>query len=166
MIEACLKVTVATFYFYFSNNPSNIMKYYFYFHLYIFLKKLSWLANIRKKCYKENKSLFFDVMKNGQIFPAKVFLFPYDHRFCFSREMGNIGTCREVRLQKPITFSQDSIVKIVLVLAFFKLLKNEESFGKNFFFPFSAKCLDRMSSNICFKNFKDSYLLLYQFLMS
>ena len=48
-------------------------------------------------------------MKNGQIFPAKVFLFPYDHRFLFSREMGNIRTCREVRLQKPIKFSQDSI---------------------------------------------------------
>ena len=25
--------------------------------------------------YKENKSLFFDVMKNGQMFPSKVVIF-------------------------------------------------------------------------------------------
>ena len=34
-------------------------------------------------------------------------------------------------------------VRIVFVLAFFKLLKNEESLGKSFSFPFSAKCFDR-----------------------
>ena len=32
---------------------------------------------------------------------------------------------------------------IVFVLAFFKLLKNEESFGKSFSFPFSEKCFHR-----------------------
>ena len=32
---------------------------------------------------------------------------------------------------------------IVFVLTFFKLLKNEESFGKSFYFPFSEKCFDR-----------------------
>ena len=26
-------------------------------------------------CYRENKSLFFDIIKNGHIFPSKVFLF-------------------------------------------------------------------------------------------
>ena len=33
---------------------------------------------------------------------------------------------------------QDSICS-----AFFKLFKNEESFGKSFSFPFSAKCFER-----------------------
>ena len=40
-------------------------------------------------CYEENKSLFFEVMNNGTIFPSNVFHFQYDHRFLFSREMGN-----------------------------------------------------------------------------
>ena len=37
-------------------------------------------------CYKKNKSLFFDVIKNGQIFPSKVCHFQYDHRFAFLAE--------------------------------------------------------------------------------
>ena len=31
-------------------------------------------------CHKENKYLFFDIMKNDQIFPSKVCHFQYDHR--------------------------------------------------------------------------------------
>ena len=50
--------------------------------------------------YKEDKSLFFDVMKNGQIFPSEVCHFQYDHRILFSREIGTIRTCKEIRLQK------------------------------------------------------------------
>ena len=49
-------------------------------------------------CYEENKSLFFEVIKNGQIFPSKVCHFQYDHRFLFSREMRNIRTRKEIRL--------------------------------------------------------------------
>ena len=30
-------------------------------------------------CYQGSKSLFFDVMKIGQMFPSKVFRFQYDH---------------------------------------------------------------------------------------
>ena len=39
-------------------------------------------------------------MKNGQIFPTEVRHFEYDQLFLFSREMGNIRSCKEVRLQK------------------------------------------------------------------
>ena len=35
------------------------------------------------------------------------------------------------------------IIRIVFVLAFFKLPKNGESFWKSFSFPFSAKCFNR-----------------------
>ena len=38
-------------------------------------------------------------MKNGHIFPSKVFHFYYDERFLFSREMGNIRAYKEVRLK-------------------------------------------------------------------
>ena len=55
-------------------------------------------------CYKKNKPLFFDVMKSGQIFPSKVCHFQYDNRLLFSKEMGNIRSWKEVRLQKLITF--------------------------------------------------------------
>ena len=52
--------------------------------------------------YNKNESLFFDVMKNGQIFPSKVCYFQYDSRFLFCREMGNIRSYKELRLQKLI----------------------------------------------------------------
>ena len=38
--------------------------------------------------YKENKFLFFDITKNGQIFPSKVCHFYYDPRFLFDRKNG------------------------------------------------------------------------------
>ena len=68
--------------------------------------KKYFLVNKYKKrmCYKENKSLFFNVMKDGKIFPAKVCHFHYDLRFRFSREIGNIRTCKELLLQKLIKF--------------------------------------------------------------
>ena len=53
-------------------------------------------------CYKENIFLFFDVMKNGQISPSKVCYFQYDHILLFSREIGNIRMCYEIRLQNLI----------------------------------------------------------------
>ena len=54
--------------------------------------------------FHENKSLIFDVMKNGKNFPSKVCHFQYDHRFLFSREMSKIRTCKEVRMQKLVKF--------------------------------------------------------------
>ena len=44
--------------------------------------------------YKENRSIFFDVIKNGQIFPLNVIHFPFDRRFLFSREMGTLEHAR------------------------------------------------------------------------
>ena len=41
-------------------------------------------------------------MKTGQIFPSKVSHFQYSHRFLLSREMENIRTCNEIRLQKLV----------------------------------------------------------------
>ena len=64
------------------------------------MKKKSLVNKYKKQtCHKENKSLFFDVMKNGHIFPSKVCHFQYDHGFLFSRETGNIREYKEVRLK-------------------------------------------------------------------
>ena len=54
--------------------------------------------------YKEKESLFFKVIKNGQIFSSNVCHFQYDHRFLFSREMRNIGTYKDIRMQKLVKF--------------------------------------------------------------
>ena len=58
----------------------------------------------KQMSYKENKSLFYDVMKSGPIFPSKVCHFQCDRRFHFSRKMENIRTFVEVRLQKLIKY--------------------------------------------------------------
>ena len=54
--------------------------------------------------YKENESLFFKVIKNAQIFLSNACHFRYDHRFLFSREMRNIGKCRDIGMQKLVKF--------------------------------------------------------------
>ena len=47
-----------------------------FFHIYIFLKKDLFVNKCKKKtCYKENKSLFFDIMKNDQISLQKFVIF-------------------------------------------------------------------------------------------
>ena len=90
-------------------------------------------------CYKENESLFFDVMKNGQIFPSKVYHFQYDHRFLFSRERGTLKRARRYVCKNLLNMDCQNSIRFGI----FKLLINEESFGKSFSFPFSAKYFDR-----------------------
>ena len=82
---------------------------------------------MRKKRVMRKKRFFFDLMRNGHIFPSKVFHFQCIHKLFFSREMGNIRACKEVRLQKRIKFRLSE-----LHLLKFKLLKNEELFWKSF----------------------------------
>ena len=71
VIESCLKVTIATFCFCHSKNPSNIMKNVFD-SLYILEK--NFLVNKCKKqtCCEESKLCFLDVMRNGHVFPSEV----------------------------------------------------------------------------------------------
>ena len=65
---------------------------------------MSLLTNIRNKCFIRKINVFFDIMKNDQNFSFNVCDFQYDHRLTFSTEMGNIRTCKEVRLQKRMKF--------------------------------------------------------------
>ena len=66
---------------------------------------MSLSTNIRHKCVARKTNLyFFGIMKNGQSFPSKVCHFQYDIRFRFIRKMGNIRSCKEVRLQKLTRF--------------------------------------------------------------
>ena len=43
-------------------------------------------------------------MKNVQMFPLEAGRFEHEHRILFSREIGNIRSYKEVRLQKRIKF--------------------------------------------------------------
>ena len=95
VIEACLNVTIALFYFFSFEKSFRCFKKYFYFHLYSFINKYKKQRNI---------NLLSDVRKNGHIFLSKVCHFQYQYRFLFSREMGNIRACKEVRLQKLTKF--------------------------------------------------------------
>ena len=88
---------IAMFYFCHLKNPSDVMKNIFDSIYIYFWKKIKNIRN--KRVIRKINLYFFDVMKNGHIFPSKVYHFQYDHRFFFSRKIGNIRTYKEVLLQ-------------------------------------------------------------------
>ena len=101
VIDDCLKVNIAMFYFCHSKNPSNIMKNIFSSVTIYSWKRNSLLTNMRNNYVARQINVhFLDVMKNGQIFSSRICHSQYDHRLFFSRDMGNIKTCKEIRLQK------------------------------------------------------------------
>ena len=60
VIETCLKVTIATFYFYPSKNPSDVMKNIFNaISIYSWKKKIFFNKYKKQTCYKEKISLLF-----------------------------------------------------------------------------------------------------------
>ena len=92
-LSSCLKVAIA-------KNSSDVMKNIFNPISIYSWKKKSLLTNRgNKRVMKKINLYFFDVMKNGHIFPSKIFHFQYDHRFLLSKKMGNIRPCKEVRLK-------------------------------------------------------------------
>ena len=92
VIDACLKVTIAMFCFYHSKNNSKIMKNIFNCISIYSRNKISFLKDIRSKCFMRKINLyFFEVMKNGKIFPSKDCHFQYDHG------LGKWGTLKRVR---------------------------------------------------------------------
>ena len=106
VIEAYLKVTIAMFCFCRSKSHSNIMKNSTdSISIYIF-KKLRVNKYKKQICHKENKFLFFDVMKTAQIFLQIFVIFNMilSIRFFFSGKMGNIRTCFKKETQ-PQVFS-------------------------------------------------------------
>ena len=128
-------------------NPANVMKSVSN-SIFIYSWKKSPSQQITETLFLNAKSLFFDVLKNGQIFASKVSHFQYDNRFLFSREMGTISSWKEVTLQTIY------VARIVFVLTLFRLLKVEESFGESSSFPFSKLQI------LVLKTFKISYLVL------
>ena len=155
LIEACLEVTIAIFYFCHSKNSSDVMKnifnswkkiYILEKNFYIFLKKISLLTNIRNKgVIRKINLFFFDVMKNDHIFPWRVCHFQlslchFNHKdYLLVEKWGTLEHARRCPCKNLLNVDcQDSIC-----FTFFKLFKNEHSFGKSFSFPFSEKCFDR-----------------------
>ena len=84
--KACLKVTIVIL--------------YFWYHKFLILLSFKNLSDVRNKSLIRKMNLyFFGVMKNGHIFPSKVFHFQYDHGFLFRWETGNIRQYKEVRIK-------------------------------------------------------------------
>ena len=65
--EACL-VTIDIFYFSHSKNSLNVIKIFFITFFYIHEKILLVSKHKKYLCYEKSKSLFFDVMKDDQVF--------------------------------------------------------------------------------------------------
>ena len=97
----------------------------------MFFKNIPLLNKPKSKCVITKRNLyFFDVVKNGQILPSKVFDIQYDDRHLFSRKMENIRSFKEVILEKR--------TKFMLLQYSFWYFKAGESFSS-----FYAKCFDK-----------------------
>ena len=109
-LPACKWITVAMFYFAVWKTLQILWKMFLIPSLYVFGKNLLVSKYKKQMCYKKNKSLllllslllfcFFDVMKYDHIISSKLWHFLYNNRFLFSREMENIRSCKEIKLQK------------------------------------------------------------------
>ena len=62
-------------------------------------------------CYKENKSLFLDVIKHGRIFPSKASHFQYDHRFFLIEKWGTLKCAKRYSSKKVLNLDcQDFLI--------------------------------------------------------
>ena len=97
--------------------------------LYIFGKKMFLLKNTGRKCVIMKIILFFDVMKNGKNLSFKSLSIFSVITDCFlTRKWGTLEHAR-----RDIWILD---CRILLLLAFFKLLENKASIRKSFSFPF------------------------------
>ena len=97
VIEACFKVIIVMFNFFHLGNLGNIMKNALNSISIYFWKKMALLTNIRKK-------RLLTSWKMAKILSSIVSHFQHDYRLLFSTEMGNIRTCKKVRLQELMRF--------------------------------------------------------------
>ena len=135
-----MKVTIATFYFCDSKNPSDVMKNTFN-SISIYFWKTNFLVNKYKKqtCCNKKISLLLKSWKMGIFFLQKVVIFNMITDSFLVEKWETLERARRYVSKNLLNLDcQDSIC-----FAFFTLFKNRESFGKSFSFPFSAKCLDR-----------------------
>ena len=91
VIETCLEVATATFYFYPSKNPSDVMKNILNAISIYSWKKKSSLTNIRNKRVIRKKYLYcFDVMKTAILFLQKFVIFNMIIDSCFVEKWGTV----------------------------------------------------------------------------
>ena len=135
LIEVCLKVTIAMFYFCHSEHPSDIMKNIFNSISIYSFKKISFLTNVRnKEVVRKTNFYFFTSWKMALFFLQKFVIFNMIPDSFLVEKWGTLERERRYLCKYLLNLDfQDSIC-----FAFFKLLKNEESFGE-FFFPIFCK---------------------------
>ena len=73
--------------------------------MFYFCHSKSPLKIMKSKCVIRKRNLYLlDVVKNDQILSSEVCNFQYDRKLLFNREMGNIRSCKEIKLEKLIKF--------------------------------------------------------------
>ena len=128
-----------------SKSRSNIMKIVLILSISIYFKKTFRVNKYKKQiCYKKHKPLFFFNMITDSFYQRN-------------------GEHQNVLGNASAKTYYISIVKIVFVLIFIKLLINEKSFGKSFSFSFAAKYFDK--NKYLFEKLSNLYIVLCHFLM-
>ena len=123
------------FYFCHSEHPSDIMKNIFNSISIYSFKKISLLTNVRnKEVVRKTNFFFFTSWKMATFFLQKFVIFNTIPDSFLVEKWGTLERARRYLCKYLLNLDfQDSIC-----FAFFKLLKNEESFGE-FFFPIFCK---------------------------
>ena len=91
-------------------------------------------------CYKKNKYLIFDIMRNDQIFPSKACHFHMITDSFLGEKLGTSERTRRYVGKNLLNLDCQDSIRFAMFQAAYKWGK---SFGKSFSFPFSAKCFDR-----------------------
>ena len=143
-------------YFCHSRNYSNIRKNIFNSISIYFWKKDVLIKKYRKKmCYKENNSIFWRHEKWQKFILQKFVIFNVIPDCFLIRKWGTLEHARR-DVWKNLRILD---CRILLLLAFFKLLENHASIGKSFSFPFLQILLIK-TSKLYLKKFLISYLAL------
>ena len=143
-----MKVTIATFYFCDSKNPSDVMKNTFN-SISIYFWKTNFLVNKYKKqtCCNKKISLLLKSWKMGIFFLQKVVIFNMITDSFLVEKWETLERARRY-VWKSLS-NLDCLDGICF--AFFKLFKNGELFGESFSFPIfckmSSKKLQIFTSN-------------------
>ena len=127
-----MKVTIATFYFCHSKNPSDIMKNTFNSISIYSWKKISSLTTIRNKCVIRKKYLYYWSHEK----------WPYFF-FIFNMITDSFLVEKWETLERARRYVWKSLSNLDcldgICFAFFKLFKNGELFGESFSFPIFCK---------------------------
>ena len=143
--RACLKVTIAMFYFCHSKNSSNIMKNIFDSISIYYCNKM--LTNIRNKCFMRKINLqFLKLSKIPKCFLQMFVIFNMITDSSLVQKCGTLERARRYVCKNLLNLDYQNSIHFGIV----KLLINEESLRKSFIFQQNVL---KETWKVCFKKF-------------